>query len=237
MDNDSFILITGAAKRVGRAIALHLASHGYHIAIHYNHSVDEAQSLKAQVEALGRTALLIQANLEDPAQVEAIIPTVAAKGVVAALVNNASLFGHDDIGSATLDGWNRHLAVNLTAPFILAQSYGYSTTEGRIINLLDWRTRRSDSSHLSYAVSKAALEALTRNLAVSFAPRIQVNGLALGAILPPSDGRPADQLIEAVPAQRWAKLEEVGEAVRFLLEGPSYINGEVITLDGGRHLI
>ncbi len=237
MSDVDYTLITGAAKRVGRAIALHLAQRGHHIAIHYNHSEEDARSLQREIETMGRSALLIKGDLSRSETPASIIDAVLEVGRIRALVNNASIFERLDTRSTTIEAWQRSLAVNLTAPFLLSQAYATRSSSGRIVNLLDWRTERSDRDHLPYAVSKAALEALTRNLAVDLAPAFQVNGLALGAVLPPSDGRAPDGLIQDVPAKRWAAIDEVGEAVRFLLEGPSYITGEVLTLDGGRHLI
>jgi len=237
MKEVDYTLITGAARRVGRAIALHLAERGHDIAIHYSHSEEEALSLQGEIEQMGRKALLIRADLSGSEEAGAIIAAVLKAGGIRALVNNASIFERLDTRSTTLEAWQRHLSVNLTAPFLLSQAYATQAPTGRIVNLLDWRTARSDAAHLPYAVSKAALEALTRNLAADLAPAFQVNGLALGAVLPPSDGRDVAHLIKDVPAGRWADLVEVGEAVRFLLEGPSYITGEVLTIDGGRHLV
>jgi pteridine reductase len=237
MSDVDYTLITGAATRVGRAIALHLAAHGHHIAIHYHRSQEEARSLKNEIERMGRCALLIQGDLSQSETTASIIEAVLEVGKIRALVNNASIFERFDTRGTTLEAWQRSLAVNLTAPFLLSQAYATHSSSGRIVNLLDWRTERSDRDHLPYAVSKAALEALARNLAADLAPLFQVNGLALGAVLPPSDGRDVQAIIQDVPAKRWAAIEEVGEAVRFLLEGPSYITGEVLTLDGGRHLL
>jgi pteridine reductase len=109
--------------------------------------------------------------------------------------------------------------------------------EGQIINILDWRALRPSSDHFPYTISKAALAALTRSLAVALSPQITVNGLALGAILPPIDGKDSEELVQRIPAGRWADITEVGEALIFLLDGPSYITGEILHLDGGRHLI
>ncbi len=236
MAESEFVLITGAARRVGRAIALSLAQDGFDIAIHYGHSEKEARSVQKEIEQLGRKAIILQADLADSEAVSAVVPSVLEKGNLVALINSAAIFEQGD-HTASLTEWQRHLAINVTAPFMLSQAFAAHCEEGKIVNILDWKTARSDANHLSYAVSKEALTALTRNLAVSLAPRFQVNGLALGAILPPSDGRAAAGIIEAVPAGRWADLDEVGQAIRFLLEGPSYITGEVLALDGGRHLV
>ena len=132
------------------------------------------------------------------------------------------------------------MRVNLSAPFLLSQRFAEAINpeaQGRIINILDWRALRPGADHLPYTISKAGLAALTRSLAIALAPNITVNGLAFGAILPPSDGGLTQDLLEFVPAKRWADLKEVDQALLFLLTGPSYINGEIIHLDGGRHLV
>ncbi|HAD05618.1 MAG TPA: hypothetical protein DCE76_00485, partial [Anaerolineaceae bacterium] len=139
----------------------------------------------------------------------------------------------------TTGEWQRHMNINLTAPFLLSQAFARQLNgeEGCIVNILDWRALRPADDHLPYTISKAALAALTRSLAVALAPSITVNGIALGAILPPADGGDAESAIRDVPAGRWARAEEVGRALIFLLEGASYTTGEILHVDGGRHLI
>ena len=208
MSDVEYTVITGAAKRMGRAIALHLAGCGHDIAIHYHHSEEEARSLQDEIERMGRQALLIQADLRASEDVASIIDAVLEAGRIRALVNNASIFECFDTHSTTLDAWQRSLAVNLTAPFLLSQAYATHSSSGRIVNLLDWRTERSDRDHLPYAVSKAALEALARNLAADLAPLFQVNGLALGAVRRPQTARRRHHT--GCPAKRWAAIERWG---------------------------
>ena len=139
-----------------------------------------------------------------------------------------------------MDDMNRHLMVNLMAPFLLSQAFAQSLSlgdSGRIVNMLDWRSLRPGPDHFPYTISKSALAALTRSLAVALAPQITVNGLALGAILPPSDGAMTGNILDNVPVHRWAILEEVGQALVFLLDGPAYVTGEILHVDGGRHLV
>lgn len=244
---DRLVLITGAAKRVGRSLALACARAGAHLAVHYGQSQADAESLQAEIRALGRQAWLIQADLGDPQQAVEVIERAAVNGPLYALVNNASIFDPLTWRTATLEDWNRNLMVNLTAPFLLSQAFATRlladpAAQGRIVNLLDWRALRPGVDHLPYTIAKAGLAALTRSLGVSLAPRITVNGLALGAILPPSGSMPAadnpdaQKLIAQVPAGRWAELEEVDQALLFLLAGPAYITGEILHIDGGRHL-
>jgi NAD(P)-dependent dehydrogenase (short-subunit alcohol dehydrogenase family) len=237
---NKLVLITGAALRVGRQLALAVANAGGDVAIHYGHSHAEAESLSLKVEALGRKAYLLQADLNDPAQVEALIPSASQHGSLFALVNNAAIFESLTWQNSTLENWNNHLMVNLTVPFLLSQAFARllpAGETGRIINLLDWRALRPGADHLPYTISKSALAALTRSLAIALAPRIIVNGLALGAVLPPNDGVLPPNILKNVPAGRWADLDEVGQALIFLLDGPSYITGEILHIDGGRHLV
>ncbi len=234
------ILITGAARRVGRSMALAVAQAGGDVIIHHGHSPEQAQEVKEQIEALGVAGHIIQADLNDPAQIERLITKALEIGPLFGLVNNASIFDALDWKQTTLTDWDRHMRINLSAPFLLSQRFAESIDpeeNGRIVNILDWRALRPGDDHLPYTISKAGLAALTRSLAIALAPNIIVNGLAFGAILPPSDGSPTIDLLEFVPAKRWAELKEVDEALLFLLTGPSYIHGEIIHLDGGRHLI
>ena len=234
------ILITGAAQRIGHSLALATAQAGANIILHYHGSEQAARATQAEIESLGRNCYLLRADLSDAGQTQEVIERATRHGPLYALVNNASLFEPLTWDITTLEDWNRILMVNLTAPFLLSQAFGraHSAGEpGRILNLLDWRVLRPGADHLPYTISKAALAALTRSLAVALAPHVTVNGLAFGAILPPSDGAATPDLLRKVPAGRWADLEEVNQAALFLLDGPAYITGEIIHLDGGRHLI
>jgi NAD(P)-dependent dehydrogenase (short-subunit alcohol dehydrogenase family) len=238
--NNKLVLITGAARRVGRELALAVARAGGDVVIHFGHSQSEAQSLSNEVQDLGRKAYLLQADLDEPAQVSTIISRASEYGTLFALVNNAAIFQSLTWQSTSLEDWNHHLMVNLTTPFLLSQAFANSLPAdgtGRIINLLDWRASRPSTDHLPYTISKSALAALTSSLAIALAPRIAVNGLALGAVLPPSEGVAPPNILKNVPAGRWAELTEVGQALIFLLDGPAYIIGEVIYVDGGRHLV
>lgn len=236
------ILITGAAKRVGRILALACARSGADLVIHYGSSEADAASLRDEIAALGRQAHLVKADLSDPAGVERILPQALAGGPVTALVNNASIFEPITWDAVTLADWNRTLMINLTAPFLLSQAFARAFLQspaqgqGRILNLLDWRALRPGPDYLPYTISKSALAGLTRSLAAALAPRICVNGLALGAILPPVTGEPTDGILDPVPAKRWASQGELEEAALFFLGGPAYVTGEVLHLDGGRHL-
>lgn len=234
------ILITGAAVRVGRQIAVDLARSDANILLHYGSSEKQARQAKAEIEALGASCHLLQANLNDPAQTKNLVPQALEHGPLYALINNAAIFENITLFDTSPEDWDKHLNVNLTAPFLLSQAFAKAVPEGnpgRIVNILDWRALRPGTDHFPYTISKAGLTALTKSLAVALAPNITVNGIAFGAILPPADSGDTTKILEQVPAQRWAELEEVSKTVEFLLDGPSYITGEIIHLDGGRHLV
>jgi pteridine reductase len=234
------ILITGAGVRVGRSLALSAARAGANVVIHYGSSHVEAAQAAEEIRCMGRQVGLLQADLSDSAQVSTLIERAQAFGPLYALVNNAAIFEDLDWQTTCLEDWNRHLMVNLTAPFLLSQAFARRNgkeRKGRIVNILDWRALRPGADHLPYTISKVALAGLTRSLALALAPNIQVNGVALGAILPPADGGSASGVVQAVPAGRWARMEEVEQSVLFLLSGPTYITGEILHVDGGRHLV
>lgn len=237
---DQTILITGAARRIGRALALAAARKGANLIIHHNQSPAEAEDLQEQIQRLGRRASISQGDFSSPADLQEFTENVFVSGQVDAVINNASIFTDDNWETTTADDWTRHQQINLLAPFLISQSFAKfmpAGKKGRIINLLDWRALRPGSDHLPYTISKAGLASLTKSLAISLAPDITVNGIALGAILPPGDGGEVEDLVSSLPIPRWADMKELEETLIFLLSGPAYITGEIIHLDGGRHLI
>jgi NAD(P)-dependent dehydrogenase (short-subunit alcohol dehydrogenase family) len=253
MLNGTTILVTGAARRVGRILALGCGRAGADVILHHGHSPEKALEVQKEIESFGRRAWILPSDLSRPEEVAGLIARANEISPVYGLVNSAAIFESLSWGETTLADWQRHMDLNLTAPFLLSQAFakqlifaqsgvlaaedGGGSITRRIVNILDWRAMRPGADHFPYTISKAALAALTKSLAAALAPRITVNALALGAVLPPSDRPASDKIIEHVPAQRWSKPEEVAEALIFLLSGPSYITGEIIHLDGGRHLI
>ncbi len=234
------VLITGAARRIGRGLAYACAEAGADILIHHGHSEDQARELQAEIEGLGRRAWILQADFERPAEAVTLIEQSNRLSPPFALVNSAAIFENLSLDQTTASDWDRHLTVNLTVPFLLSQAFAKQFTAsggGRIVNILDWRALRPGADHFPYTISKAGLAALTAALAVALAPRITVNGLALGAILPPADKPASPDLLKSVPAGEWGNLEYVEQALIFLLSGPPYITGEILHVDGGRHLV
>jgi NAD(P)-dependent dehydrogenase (short-subunit alcohol dehydrogenase family) len=232
--------ITGAAKRVGRSLALAIAEKGGNLVLHHRQSPSEINSLKAEIESSGQKAAIVQADFSDPVETGLFCENLFSNHRITHVINNASIFEDLIWSETTLTDWEIHQAVNLTAPFLICQAFAKSLPEnesGRIVNLLDWRALRPGPDHLPYTISKAGLAALTKALAQALAPKISVNGVALGAILPPVDGGDVGNIVTDLPNPRWAELSEVEDTVLFLLTGPEYITGEIIHLDGGRHLI
>jgi NAD(P)-dependent dehydrogenase (short-subunit alcohol dehydrogenase family) len=234
------ILITGAARRLGRIFVFACTRAGADIVLHHAHSGEQANEVQEEIESLGRKVWVLRADLEDAEATCGLIDRASKLGPLYALVNNAAIFEALSFEGTSVSDWDRHMAVNLTAPFLLSQGFARQVPqdgEGRIVNILDWRASKPVTDHFPYTVSKAGLAAMTRSLAVAFAPHITVNGLALGAILPPAGEPEKDQVLDKVPAKRWSSPKEVEEALLFLLAGPAFITGEVIHLDGGRHLL
>jgi pteridine reductase len=232
------VLITGAARRLGRRFALACAKAGADVVVHHAHSDAEAEALSAEIQGFGRRAWIFKADLSDSSQAQSLIPQVNESTPLHFLVNSAAIFESLTFDATTLEDWKRHLSINLTSPFLLSQAFARQAQESaRIVNILDWRALRPGADHFPYTISKASLAAMTKSLAAALAPRILVNGLAFGAILPPSDNTPNPDILKNVPMKRWANEGEIEEALIFLLTCPTYITGEIIHVDGGRHLI
>ena len=239
--NGKVALVTGAGRRVGRSLALALGDSGCRVAVHYGQSEQDANETVALIQSMGREAVAIQANLEDTVQVASLADTVAERlGPIEILVNNASIFEKVGLEDVSIDDWDRHFAINVRAPFILAQAMQAQLTSdspGKVINLNDWRTARP--SRFAYGITKSALSGLTRTLALSMAPHVQANEISLGAILPPADiplDRPRSEIeIDLGPADRMGSLNEVADAMLMLIKN-DFITGETINVDGGRHI-
>lgn len=231
-------LVTGAGRRLGRAFAEAIARQGGDLVVHYRHSQSGAEQAVQVAEQFGCRAVAIQADLSDPEQAAGLIRhSLKQVPEVDLLVNSAAIFEPVGALETSLDDWQRHFSVNLTSPFLISQAFARARNgaPGVIVNLLDWRALLPAADHFPYAISKAALAAMTRGLAVALAPSVRVNGLALGAILPAGEAS-AEDPISGVPAGRWGTVEEAVEGLLFLLAGPKSMTGEILQLDGGRHL-
>jgi len=237
------VLITGAARRVGRHLALALATAGARVVVHYHRSEEAAESLRAEAAAAGGQLALVQGDLLDPEVAAGLIARAAgAFGPLDGLVNNASLFAPGDALSTTLAEWRRYQAIHAEAPLLLSQQLARQLPDGRdgvIVNLNDWRAGRPGPDHFAYTVSKVTLHGLTQTLAQALGPRgVRVCELALGAVLPPVSGEEGYLRTERreIPTRRFPGLEDVASALLFVLATPA-LNGETVHLDGGRHLV
>jgi pteridine reductase len=235
-------LVTGAARRVGRAIAERLAQAGCHVALHYRQSVAEITGAAAACRALGVQAEVFRADLASPEEAADLVPAVLARfGRLDILVNNASVFEQMAIECFRIDDWERTLRINLTAPMVLAHAArsALEQADGRIINLCDAATQRPWPGHLAYMVSKGALETLTRVLARALAPRINVVGIAPGVAAWPDDysAQTRARLTAKIPLQRPGSVADIAAAVHFVLREGDYITGAVLPVDGGRHVV
>jgi NAD(P)-dependent dehydrogenase (short-subunit alcohol dehydrogenase family) len=234
-------LVTGAGRRLGRAFALGLSQAGANLAVHYGGSAEGALETAETARSHSVRADVFQADLADVIQAAGLVGRVSEMmGGVDILVNSAAIFEPLGPDETDLDAWVRHMRINLTSPFFLTQAFARRLGDqaGSVVNILDWRALRPGPDHFPYTVAKAALAAVTKSLAQAYAPNIRVNALALGAILPPSDAgdQASDKPIEAVPAGRWGTVEEAVEALLFLVGGPTYVTGQILYVDGGRHL-
>lgn len=232
-------LVTGGGKRIGRAICLKLAEAGFDIAIHHRGSDGAAEAVAVEVRALGRRAAVVEADLTDEARVRDLVPAaIAALGPLAVLVNNASVFEDDRVGTLARDSWDKHIETNLRAPLVLSEAFAAQAPDGSaIVNLLDQRVLKPDPRFFSYALSRNGLWWATRTLAQALAPRIRVNGVGPGPTLPSIHQTRADFEAEAaaVPLQRAASPEAVADAVAWLVDA-ALVTGQMIAVDGGQHL-
>ncbi len=234
-------LITGAARRIGRAIALELARGGLDVCVHFRRSAGEAESLCAEIAALGRRSLAVGADLADEAQLGELVARCRdGLGAPVCLVNNASEFQPDSVTSTSSAAWDLHHDINLKAPVFLARDLFLNLPEGEtgnVINIIDQRVWKLTPDLFSYTLSKAGLWTATRTLAQALAPRVRVNAIGPGPVLKSvyqTDGDFAAEVASTL-LKRGPTPEEIAAAVRFILAAPA-LTGQMIALDGGQHL-
>lgn len=231
-------LITGCAKRVGRALALALAGEGVNIAIHFNHSKREARQLSKDLAKLGVKTWMFEGDLQSEKQTMALVRrSWAATGGLDILINNASIYPEATLENITFAHLQQNIRVNAWAPLVLSREFARRAKFGKIINLLDTHVDDEDWQHTGYLLSKYMLLKITRLMAVHFAPRVLVNGLAPGLILPPAGKNEAylARLGKQLPLQRHGSPEDVAHAAVYLLKS-DFVTGEVLYVDGGRRL-
>ncbi|MEM7598407.1 MAG: SDR family oxidoreductase [Pseudomonadota bacterium] len=244
-------LVTGAGKRLGRAMALELATQGYDVAVHYASSDTDAMAVVAEITAMGRTAKALQADLTAEADMQSLIPRAveALGGPLTVLVNNASVFEYDNLTNADRTSWDRHIESNLRAPFVLTQGFAAQAPEAQIdangepvaqslvVNMLDQRIRKLTPEFMSYTIAKMGLWAFTRTAAQSLAPAIRVNAIGPGPTL--RGGRQSEDHFArqraATVLERGSDPEDICAALAYLLRAKA-VTGQVICVDGGQHL-
>lgn len=236
------VLVTGAAKRLGRAIALDLASDGWNVAIHYNTSEDDADSAAQAARAFGVEAAMLKCDLAKESETETLVAQAADEiGPLTALINSASLFENDDWQTASRKTWDDHIETNLRAPLLLSQLFARQLPEsqrGNIINIIDQRVLKPTPQFLSYSVSKAGLYWLTTTLAQGMGPRIRVNAVGPGPTMknPRQSAADFNRQRDATLLGRGAEPADICAAVRYLLEAEA-VTGQMLAVDGGQHLI
>jgi NAD(P)-dependent dehydrogenase (short-subunit alcohol dehydrogenase family) len=234
-------LVTGAGRRIGRALAFAAADLGYGVAVHVHRSVEAGEAVVGALAARGLPARLLTADLADPEAPRTLIRTLAAAGQPPSLlVNNAARFDHDRLASADASAFDRQMAVNVRAPMLLIQAFAAALPEeapGLVVNLLDQRIARPDPNYLSYGLTKAALWAMTQNLALELAPRIRVNALAPGLALADAamDPARAERIVAGFPLRRGGSVDDLVRAFRYLV-GATAVTGTMLAVDGGAHL-
>jgi NAD(P)-dependent dehydrogenase (short-subunit alcohol dehydrogenase family) len=230
--------VTGAAKRIGRALVLALAQQGVHVVVHYNTSRQEAEGVADMIRQQGVRAWTLQADLCDLDQTSVFMEkAVALSGALHILINSASIFPSDRVLDFNMERFRTNMQVNALAPLWLSRAFARQGHEGEILNFLDTRILDYDQEHAAYHLSKRTLYTLTRMLSVELAPRIRVNAIAPGLILPPpgQDVEYLERRKHTNPLQRIGTLDDITEAALFLLRS-DFVTGQVIYVDGGRHL-
>ncbi|MDD5628877.1 MAG: SDR family oxidoreductase [Elusimicrobia bacterium] len=231
-------MVTGGAKRLGRAIVLALARAGADVVVHCRGSAAEARSLVRELRGLGRRAWVLQADLADSAQAEALFAQACRKaGGVDILVNSASIFPKGRLDGLEPADLERDIRINALAPFVLARALARTGREGCVVNLLDSRITDYDAEHAAYHLSKRLLATLTRMMALEYAPGLRVNAVAPGLVLPPAgeDEGYLERLKDSNPLRRHGEAEDVADAVVFLARS-AFVTGQTIFVDGGRHM-
>ena len=235
-------LVTGAARRIGRAIALELAAHGATVAAHYRSSQAEADTVVAEIAAHAGKAQTLRANLEHVAEIEQMVSEILGSfGRIDILINSASVFAPTPLAEITEREWDANLDTNLKGPFFLSKFAGAAMRRqgaGKIINLGDWAGIRPYKDYLPYSVSKSGLIGLTKALAKELAPQVQVNCIALGMVMPPENytKEEVERLVSRTPTKKIGTPEDVARAVVFFCE-TDFATGSVLTLEGGRLLV
>ena len=231
-------LITGSAKRIGKAIALHLAENGFDIALHYNTSKADAQTVAKEIKDKGQDCILLQCDISNINNVLTLIDKAKQSfPSLSLLINNASVFEKRSFFESNPDFFENHLNTNFKAPFFLSQSFAKSCKKGHIINLLDTNITRDRTKYFVYTLTKKMLYEFTKMAAAELAPDIRVNAVALGRIIPPlnKEKEYLGHSMDSVPLKKWGSIQNIIQSIDFLLEN-DYLTGQCIFVGGGDHL-
>lgn len=234
-------IVTGGAVRLGKALALALAEQGVRLAIHYGSSAGPAEAVVGEIKAMGSDVVAIQADLSVPGEAGLIVGRAADHfGQVDILVNSAAIFEPGNWDNTTEANWDRHFAINLKSPFFLSQAFAAQVGQeraGHIVNIADWRGFRPGPDYMAYTLTKAAIIAMTKSLALALAPNIQVNAIAPGLILPPPGQDPAylERKADQIPARRTGSPKEIANTLIYLLHS-EFVTGDLVFVTGGEHL-
>ena len=235
------VLITGAGQRIGRAIALDLAQAGWTIAVHFNHSSDAAHDVIKEISNTGGRAVSISADLAQEDEVSVLVQHAASKiGPLTCVINNASIFEYDTPSTVIKETWDKHMQINLRAPFVISQKFSEQlppSIKGNIINIIDQRVWNLTPDFISYTLSKSGLWTLTQTLAMAFSPKIRVNAVGPGPTLQSTYQSEADFTKEfaGTPLKQQVTTKEIADTIRFILDASS-LTGQMIAIDGGQHL-
>ena len=245
-------LVTGAGKRLGRAMALYLAGRGLDVAVHYNGSEDAAEAVADEIRALGQMGETVQADLTVEDEMQALVARAGAalEGPLTVLVNSASIFEYDNIGTATRESWDRHLESNLRAPFVLTQHFAEQapppeiggqwdepTARALVINMIDQRVRKLTPEFMTYTIAKMGLWAFTQTAAQALAPKVRVNAIGPGPTMQGARQSAAhfENQRAATVLQRGADPSDITHALGYFLDAPA-VTGQLLCIDGGQHL-
>ena len=244
-------LVTGGAKRLGREMALYLASRGFDIAVHYNTSASEAEDVVAEIRSMGQKCVAVKADLLDESQVLELVPEAAKQlgGALSILVNNASIFEYDTVPTATRESWDRHIESNLRAPFVLTQHFAHQAPKihydkndeplasASIVNIIDQRVRKLTPEFSSYSIAKMGLWALTQISAQGLAPKVRVNAIGPGPTLQGSrqSKEHFDKQRSSTILERGANPSDILAALGYFLDSHA-VTGQLLCIDGGQHL-
>ena len=235
---DTYALVTGGSDRIGKAISLQFAKMGFNIILHYNHSAQKAESVKLEIETLGRKVQLLQIDFSKSNDFDSILGQLKQEGIILeVLVNSSSIFHESTFYETGSDLLQQHFKVNFETPYLLTKAFVRHFEKGNIVNLLDTKVEKHEATHLDYILSKKLLKEFTLISANNLGPNFRVNAIAPGLLLPPpgKDEAYLQSLVWRNPLKATGNLDQVEKTIQYIIEN-EFLNGQIIYLDGGEHL-